>query len=75
MIDLYIQGWGEDFMVEGEEVDENTFRVLEETLPTPPTPMARVVGDVVVNDAPISAIDRTPFGDPPQWYWVFNKAT
>lgn len=73
MIDLYIQGWGEDFMVEGEEVDENTFRVLEDSLPAPPTPMARVVGDVIVNDFPISAIDRTPFGDPAQWYWVFNK--
>lgn len=75
MTDLYVQGWGDDFMVEGETVDENTFRVLEDSLPTPPTPMGRVVGDVIVNDFPISAIDRTPMGDPPQWYWVFNKAT
>jgi len=73
MTDLYIQGWGDDFMVEG-EVDGNTFKVLESTLPTPPTPMQRPVGDVVVNDFAISAIDRTPLGDPPDWYWIFNKA-
>jgi len=75
MTDLYIQGWGEDFVVEGETVNEGTFRVLESSLPADPAPMQRVVGDVVVNDAPIAAIDRSPFGDPPEWYWVFNKAT
>jgi hypothetical protein len=73
MIELNIQGWGDDFTVDG-VAEGNTFKVLESTLPSPPTPMARAVGDVVVNGNPISAIDRTPLGDPPDWYWIFNKA-
>lgn len=74
MIELYISGWGEDFVAEG-EVDEEagTFTVLEDSLLDPP-PMSRVVGDVVVNDFPISAIDRTPLGEPQAWCWVFRKA-
>jgi hypothetical protein len=76
MIELYVSGWGEDFMVEGTADEEaGTFTVVEEALPNPPTPMGRVVGDVVVNDFPISAISRSPLGDPPVWCWVFSKAT
>ena len=77
MTELYIQGWGDDFMIEGEVMDETSWRVLEDSIPNPPTPMGRVVGEVIVNDFPISAIDRTHFGTPEEpgpWFWVFHKA-
>ncbi len=75
MIELNIENWGDTFTVAGtEDEDAGTYTVVEADLPTPPQPMGRTVGDVVVNGHAISAIDRSPLGDPPVWCWVFHKA-